>query len=141
MNIELLEKTAQWLEAGAPERNFNMNKLLDFDTITPGSDNWCGTTCCIAGYVWQQVHPVTHWGTLIGGQWGTKIESQAAGALRISRTTADRLFYPSRTSDGERYDGVWDEITPAQAARAVRNVMERGEPYWEEILDFEAAPC
>ncbi|NBW16170.1 MAG: hypothetical protein EBR82_50125 [Caulobacteraceae bacterium] len=134
MNLELLEKTAQWLEAGAPERNFNMNKLVDWATVHEDSKNWCGTTCCIAGYVWQHVHPNPH----VDWSIGYDITREAALALGLLEETADRLFYPS-TLDDDEYGGVWDEITPTQAARAVRNVMERGEPYWEEILDFEEA--
>lgn len=141
MNKELLEITALWLEAGAPERKFNMSKMVEYDYGTKPT-NWCGTTCCIAGYVWQLDKDAEKLDLNPSGlfdQWDD-IEHQAADALGLEFSVAHRLFYPAKV-DPElghmSYQGVWDDITAAQAARAVRNVMERGEPHWEEILDFD----
>lgn len=132
MNKELLTRTINWLEAGAPERRFNMSKMVEWPEDKP--TNWCGTTCCIAGYVWQQNKTPED---IEGGLYAfwDNIEKQAAEMLGLDFSTAHRLFYPSTST--ESYPGDWDDITPAQAAQAVRNVMERGEPHWEEILDFE----
>lgn len=135
MNTELLKITLNWLEAGAPERRFNMSKMVEFDDLDNVPNNWCGTACCIAGYVWQldkKPHDIE------GGLysfWDT-IEKQAAKMLELDFPVAHRLFYPASTETKEAYPGSWGEITPEQAAQAVRNVITRGEPYWEEILDF-----
>lgn len=138
MNKELLIQTINWLEAGAPERTFNMSKMVEY--ANPNDDtrpeNWCGTACCIAGYVWQQqktpADVLTH---NIYDFWYT-IEAQAAEMLGLRPAVAHQLFFPS-SSDNRSYPGVWDEITPAEAAQAVRNVMAHGEPRWEDILDFD----
>jgi hypothetical protein len=134
MNKELLIQTINWLEAGAPERKFNMIKMIEYDDTPP--KNWCGTTCCIAGYVWQQSKTPED---IQGGlyvYWDT-IEAQAAAMLGLKPAIAHQLFYPS-SSDNRSYPGEWEEITPAEAAQAIRNVMAHGEPRWEEILDFDA---
>lgn len=132
MNKELLQQTINWLEAGAPERRFDMGKMIDYDDKP---NNWCGTTCCIAGYVWQTAHTpddIPNPGLYVF--WDT-IEAQAATLLGLDYKTAHQLFYPS--NDSRSYPGDWDGITTAQAAQAVRNVMARGNAHWEEILDFE----
>lgn len=137
MNRELMELTINWLEAGAPERRFNMCKMIEYDDIDNVPDNWCGTACCIAGYVWQQNKTPLDINVGLYSFWDT-IEKQAAEMLDLDFPTAHRLFYPaSSTAPHDSYPGSWDQITPAQAAQAVRNVMQRGEPHWEEILDFE----
>lgn len=130
MNIEKLEQVEAWLLAGAPERKFNMNHLIhDYEDKT----NWCGTSCCIAGYVYQMVTPREKWvGELC------VVDKVAAKVLGLDDEVAASLFYV-RASDGETCPMEWEDITPVQAAQAVRNVIVRGEPLWETILDFEDA--
>lgn len=136
MNKELLTQTIAWLEAGAPERQFNMSKMIEYEGDKP--TNWCGTACCIAGYVWQQNKTPEDIEGGLYAFWDT-IERQATEMLELEFPVAHRLFFPA-TIDPEygsmSYQGEWDAITPRQAAQAVRNVMDRGEPHWEEILDF-----
>ena len=141
MNIELLEKTAQWLEAGAPERDFNMGLVVDWSEGAPDAapENWCGSMCCIGGYIWQQTVASDDIEEISKALNGGGICLQAADAVGIDWSVADALFFVNSTSSRLSYRRWWSTITPAQAARAVRNVMERGEPYWEEILDFEEA--
>ena len=126
-----LEETARWLEAGAPERNFNMNRLLDLNGSA--DTNWCGTECCIAGYV------VTRWADP-KRVWD--VETTAAQILGLTPKIADALFYPKELVpentpwlEIEDVRAPWDQITPAQAAQAVRNVMKYNDPKWEEILE------
>jgi len=125
-NIQRLTETAEWLEAGAPERRFNMNRLLDVET---GDENWCGTECCIAGYVVTRYAPTDvrrH-----------NIEGQARELLGLNNWVADALFYPRSIVTDELVfpaDGSWTSITPAQAAVAVRNVIKHNDPKWKEIL-------
>lgn len=136
MNVEKLKQVEQWLLAGAPERTFNMNKLVE---VPEGQkENWCGTACCIAGYVYQQEVPFNqnqHNKDFTG--WDV-VENTAAEALGLDGMVANRLFYPSN-SEGFSYTGSWDKIKPQEAAQAVRNVIEQGEPLWETILDFDGA--
>lgn len=136
MNKDLLELTAAWLEAGAPERRFDMSKMVEYDGDT-APNNWCGTTCCIAGYVWQMNKTAESVANTpsIYGIWD-RIEREAAKALGLDFKTAHRLFYPTSTESGENYPGYWHDITADQAAQAVRNVINRGASYWEDILDF-----
>lgn len=136
MNKELLIQTINWLEAGAPERRFDMGKMVEYDDHENIPDNWCGTTCCIAGYVWQQQKTPLD---IVGNFYSfwDEIEAQAAEMLGLDYGTAHKLFYPATTGGPyQNFPGSWDSITPKQAAQAVRNVMTRGASYWEEILDF-----
>ena len=135
MNIKMLEQVEQWLLAGAPERKFDMNVLID---DVKDKENWCGTSCCIAGYVFQQTKAydaVVKKGENFF-QWQHDIEQIAADALGINRHEANRLFFV-HNSEGLDYQGDWEAITPQQAAQAVRNVIDHGTPMWETILDFE----
>lgn len=153
MNLENLEKLAQWLEAGAPEAVFSMNVGLapaDQDTIDTETayvsinhmitetgqtgKGACGSVCCIAG---------------------------ASALMSMNDDNPDGLF-PSfkRQSEIHRTRGGWghnkrealyflgldnndchfghdlfdsdlapDNCTPAQAAVAVRKVMAGKEPW------------
>lgn len=134
MNVEKLEQVEQWLLAGAPERKFNMGLLLE---IPEGQkENWCGTACCIAGYVYQQEIPFNQNQHNKDFTGYNAVERTATEALGLEGWVADLLFYPS-DSKGFRYNGPWFKIKPQEAAQAVRNVIEQGEPLWETILDFD----
>lgn len=133
MNVEKMEQVEQWLLAGAPERRFDMSTLVDIPADQ--KENWCGTSCCIAGYVYQQnvkFDAATHgrYPFIYG-----KVEEVAVEALGISKEVGNRLFYIKSIS-GMNYAGDWDKVTTADAAQAVRNVIDHGEPMWEIILDF-----
>lgn len=135
MNKERLEEVAQWLEAGAPERKFNMNRLLD-TSMSSAEKNWCGTECCIAGYVVTRYKPFEF--NIF------RIEEDATEILGLEPEVSDALFYPKVLGSdeplgvfgvfGSKTDG-WENITPIQAAQAVRNVMKHNNPLWEEILE------
>lgn len=135
MNIKMLERVEQWLLAGAPERTFNMNVLVE---DVEGKKNWCGTSCCIAGYVFQQTKAYD--AVIKKGenffQWQHDIEQIATDALGITRSEANKLFFINN-SEGYDYQGDWEAVTPQQAAQAVRNVIDHGTPMWETILNFE----
>lgn len=133
MNKERLEQVEQWLLAGAPERRFDMGRLVE--VLDDQKDNWCGTSCCIAGYVFSQevaFNPSKHNSRFNGYE---EVEPIAAAALGLSNRVSHRLFYIESTN-GRSYEGNWFEVTPEQAAQAVRNVIEQGEPLWENILEF-----
>jgi hypothetical protein len=127
VNTERLNEVALWLETGAPERHFNMNQMLG---PNPNRDplNWCGTECCIAGYVVTRYQP--------GSIGFDNIAHKARDLLGLNDDVADALFYPRELGSEENINSVsWDDITPAQAAQAVRNVIGLNDPCWEEILE------
>jgi len=128
MNKERLEEVAQWLEAGAPERKFNMGTLLDNFERKVVDNNWCGTECCIAGYVVTRYIPQDVNFDMI--------EEDATKLLGLKESVSDALFYPKAlSSDIDVIIMNWEDITPIQAAQAVRNVMKHNNPLWEEILE------
>jgi hypothetical protein len=133
MNIERLEQVEQWLLAGAPERLFNMGTLVDVPY--EHKNNWCGTSCCIAGYVFSQEVPFDRNTHNSGFNGFGDVEPVAAKALGLDEKVAERLFYIMNRG-GFQYDGDWADVTADHAAQAVRNVIEHGEPLWENILEF-----
>lgn len=132
MNKERLEIVAQWLEAGAPERNFNMMMAIEADE---NADNWCGSTCCIAGYVATHFNP--------DFDVMDDVFKEAQNFLGLETPVSDALFFPNTLGAAESGDylGVyWMEITPFFAAQAVRNVMEHNDPKWEVVMKEHLRP-
>lgn len=132
MNVELLTKVAEWLEAGAPHTvtplgdiaGFNMNWVQreidedyrpEFMTEFLNTPYACGTVCCIAGYA--------------AGLNGDRIDTEdfveyASHAFDLSRTEANRLCNPFyEVKDLEK-------VSPAQAARVIRHLIKTGEVVW-----------
>lgn len=135
LNKEILEKVAQWLEAGAPHEQsrgmgFAMQYLgVDADdyfeqlTMYEGHD-WikegCKTVGCIAGAVVQ-----------FSGQDptvdGIDVELEANKILYGTNDYGNllgQLFYPEFYKEGR----TAFDATPAEAAVAVRHFMEHEDP-------------
>jgi len=127
LNKERLTEVALWLEAGAPERKFNMNRFLNTDETTPLS-NWCGTECCIAGYVVTRFAPED----VVMAEKNGSADHLAGELLDLEPEMADQLFYPKDSHSRQIED--WSAITPEQAGVVVRNLVETGEVDWEIIL-------
>lgn len=147
MNMELLEKVAQWLEAGAPHE---VTGGMGFDMETYGAtvnyeyQDWvrewnnpaCGTVGCIAGAINQFAGNNTNgW----RGPW------DAVEALGVSdgglRHKLFILFQPNDISDDDSeydpdfdYDSAWD-ASPQQAAKVVRHFMTTGEVDWKKAFE------
>jgi hypothetical protein len=126
MNIERLTEIAEWLEAGAPERNgvaaFNM---VDFN-ITPDEFKVitgkkppvsCGSICCIAGTanVWWPDENNTYM-------------TSARKKLGLSFSQANTLFFANEGEEEE--ERVLSDISPAWAARCVRKLIATGCVDW-----------
>jgi hypothetical protein len=118
MNIERLTAIAEWLEAGAPERDgvqyFDMKWWnSDLKSIT----GYCGTVCCIGG-------AASLW-------WSTcrYSDDHAAEALGLNYSTANQLFYPTDSDQIDLMDAVGSNA--AWAARCVRNLIATGYVDWE----------
>lgn len=134
MNLEHLEQVALWLEDGCPHVIFHMKESLstyrpEVDVLTRAPHesqleklNTCGTICCIGGYAAQ-----------LAGIKPTTMD--APNWSNIRQTALEYLDLPwSRENFWVGHD-LFDHnkaprpCSPAQAARAVRNVMA-GNPPW-----------
>lgn len=131
MNKERLTEVALWLEAGAPERKFNMNRFLNTDETTPLS-NWCGTECCIAGYAVTKYAPEQ----VISAEMYGNVDDIARDLLGLSNEDARQLFY-AKSPLGYSYTGQWEDISPYDAAIVVRNLIKTGEVNWSLALEFD----
>ena len=126
MNKERLTEVALWLEAGAPERKFNMNRFLNTDTT-----NGCGTECCIAGYAVTKYAPEQ---VISAEMYGTA-DDLARDLLGLSNEDAGQLFY-AKSPLGYSYTGHWEDISPYDAAIVVRNFIKTGQVDWSLALEF-----
>ena len=150
LNIPALERVAAWLEAGAPE---SANHGLKFDmgdtlcvTLSKDAtaDNWCGTTCCIAGaaiaferpdYVAMNIRSsAALWGD---DEEGDEVDvlDPARDLLGLTEDQADTLFIPwncDRSDQQEAVPAPWESsISPAWAARTIRHLIATGEVDWK----------
>ncbi len=129
MNTEILEKVAQWLEAGAPHEQsggmgFHMGWLTtELSTVLECSDReldpWvspsCGTVGCIAGAVVQFTR---------GSSLGYEDLAHEANKIIGGNTYLDgtySLFYPADLYHEDGREGYY--ATPQEAAVAVRHFM------------------
>lgn len=127
MNLENLEKLHTWLSQGAPERTFDMSVWLD---QVDYKQNWCETTCCIAGWCYQQTNTINdHRNTGLDYE---RIEHNASHWLGLNLMQTHMLFRAVRPT-GRQMN--LELITPAQAAIVVRHLMETGEVNWDLIAN------
>jgi len=80
----------------------------------------CGTPCCIAGFAAEHVRRNV-------GEQVEMITEVARKWLEIDRSTALSLFIPDVL---ERHGVRLSDITPAMAARTLRNLAETGRVEW-----------
>lgn len=148
MKVEILREVQEWLRTGIDakyNRKFNMNNW--FDTATVAKErNWCGTTCCIAGFIMSNHVPVESVlkSVLKSGSSYAFVDGEyrfpddfAFEILGADLDTSEyyalqELFIPPVSSDYIK----WSEITPEMAIQAIDNLIEHGEPKWTEIEGF-----
>lgn len=87
-----------------------------FNMCTTGQITSCGTTACIAGWVYiLKGRKTPH---------ADKLEERVTPNPDLKN-----LYFP----DFRGMDSM-NEIQPGQAATALRNYLTRGAPHWEEII-------
>ena len=132
MNVELLTKVAEWLEAGAPhtvtplgdiagfhmdlvQREIDEDYRPEFMTEFLNTPDACGTVCCIAGYA----------AALDGARIGMgDFVDYASHAFDLSYEQAESLCNPFMEWVHIEY------VTPEQAARVIRHLIKTGEVVW-----------
>lgn len=141
MNIELLTKIAEWLEAGGKheKKSFNMETGIRFhitDLNLKDDINDCRTSCCLAGAAVQfggetakvydndgsvdNYKPEVNFGL---------VADEAQELLQLSEEQAEDLFTPNnRLGKSLSYynDAAW-------AARTIRHLIATGEVDWMAV--------
>lgn len=130
MNIPELTKLAEWLEAGGDDKDpdgvkFYMPQYYTEDVQARG-DTGCGAAACMAGAVVVRANklPVDKYGC----NKSLDIHKTAAEILGLDNRMADALFIPGNNYDEDSeftqrgFD--LDDVTPAWAARVVRDLIK-----------------
>lgn len=141
MNIEALEKLAEWLEAGAPELVFNMDygivseDGLDLEEMLVETGQTglggCGSVCCIAGAAYLM--SIAPEGSMFP-DLNTQIQFQEEYWHIIAGGALTFLGLPPGRDDFFHHDLFSSDLapyncTPKQAAVAVRRVIAGKEPW------------
>lgn len=129
------------------QRNFNLEVSAD-----SGYD--CGTVACIGGWCWflNKEEPVaTEDGSII---YDDNAIGRALDFVNSQRGKLEELFYPpfseyfADAEIGSEDEDFWrvlsdtyKTVTPAQAAKAIRNFVKNGDADWFSVMkDTQNAP-
>lgn len=117
--IRMLDPVLAWLDRNAPQNpvGFNMAYVRQSNTHDYAK-NHCGTVCCIAGAV-AEFNDLDPHATL------GEIEHQ----LGMTTVEGDALFL-GMDQEGDILIS-FDDVTPAIAAKTIRNFITTGEVTWE----------
>lgn len=133
-------ETLKWLEAGAPHQLDGLEGKFNFNMRHFVLLNGCGTTCCIAGAIAQFGVPLIDPVRVTDNEqeWGALTLDMEFGLTALSRITLSdeerdelhALFY----LDGVPTTKVLSEITPAEAAYALRHYLTAGTTLWPDDM-------
>lgn len=130
MNTNRILKLADLIEAGDDKLGFNMETYGSASgAYEDRSGHNCGTVACIGG-----------WAVAAFGAYGKgedvslsrvihtyDVPESARNLLGLEADTAARLFLAGGISSSD--------VTPAVAARCLRNLAETGEVDWEKAME------
>ena len=122
------------------QRNFNLE-------VSANSDYNCGTVACIGGWCWllNKEEPVaTEDGSII---YDDNAIERADYYVHSQREKLNELFYPpfgryfADAESGSEDEDFWRvlsdsyiSVTPAQAAKAIRNFLKNGDADWFSVM-------
>ena len=135
------------IEPQPNQKNFNLE-------VSANSDYNCGTVACIGGWCWllNKEEPVaTEDGSII---YDDNAIERADYYVHSQQGKLEELFYPpfelffaeaeSGSEDEDFWRGLSDsfaKVTPAQAAKAIRNFLKNGDADWFSVMkDAQNAP-
>jgi len=127
VNIERLNEILDWLESDKEKLRFNMGSFVLTSDTAKAENNWCGTSCCLAGYT------AIAYGGFTPGNTVIHVFEEAWELLELTYEQARALFY-CNTIEGKNLWLDLNGITRPQAAQAVRNLIESGDPKWGAVL-------
>jgi hypothetical protein len=132
MNIERLKEIAEWLEAGAPHKcgltGFYMPAVFKIGS--------CGTKACLAGAAIELFAPDELRQKLKVDHNSRHADAPTQGdcardLLGLTDSVSDQLFFPDNHEDSQGNEvNDLSSVTPAWAARVVRNLIATGEVDW-----------
>ena len=131
-------------EIDTPSKPHKRNLNLE---VSANSDYDCGTVACIGGWCWlmNKEEPVaTEDGSII---YDDDAIERADLYVQSQREKLNELFYPpfgryfADSEDGSEDEEFWrvlsdcyTSVTPAQAAKAIRNFLKNGDADWFSVM-------
>jgi hypothetical protein len=115
-------------------RGFDMDvtaKMVGETTLDHSNHrSHCGTVACIGGWLWllSKESPSEN------GEYPAEAHIRATEFVNDAKPSDEsnlyELFYPRRVAR-------WSEISPKEAAAAIRNYITIGHPQWHMVVDSE----
>ena len=148
MNVELLERIANWLEDGAPHvvtpsgtmTGFNLEVGVQVQYDPDGEFAACGTVCCIAGAACMFGNDISD---IIDNEvrYLHDMEQNYTEVCwsDISRRATKILDIPELDADWLYREGDGQGVTAEMAARTIRHYLETGEVVWEDKVNVEVS--
>ena len=128
------------IEPQPNQKNFNLEVIAD-------SKNDCGTVACIGGWCWllnKEEPVVTEDGSII---YDEDSIDRADNYVHLQKEKLNELFYPpfgryfADAESGSEDKDFWrvlsdsyTSVTPAQAAKAIRNFLKNGDADWFSVM-------
>ena len=142
---KLLEQTRDWLlkeqemldanNDRYPEKGTPRNPHFDYTTwYKPVSPSPCGSTCCILGHMKIIDVLSRHPSYPVKSIEVANVITEMVHRTGVSFPVLSDFAIGACDDAGEVMD-----ISPGEAAEAVQNVLEHGEPLWEEIVTMPEA--
>jgi hypothetical protein len=127
MNVERLVAIAEWLEAGAPERD----GVSGFCMESFQQERSCGTVCCIAGAAnsfWSPLKNQIDTRDLKSDSYPLATRAAELLGVEFGPLPLQGLAWDLFMIEGD--DFLMRRITPAWAARCIRKLIATGEVDW-----------
>lgn len=130
MNVENIDKLIQWIRredrvvfdmSNWRKDGFHPRDIDESFTEGP-SENFCGTTCCMAGLIAFEL-----------GHKGTDYVCEGANFLEIPFEQAEELFF----GVGRERSYDLEKITRDQAIEVLEILRATGEVQWDEVIPEE----
>ena len=131
MNHENFDILKQMIRTAESENHFDMSVFNSHAAGNPEKQPFheCGTICCMAGLAALWAESKTHCDYVEREVTYSMMTDPLEYMLGVCVDVAEELSMPPTNY-------LWKEITADQACQALDNVLEYGEPNWEDILQM-----
>jgi hypothetical protein len=129
-------------------KNFNMQVTADY--LGKGEEYKCGTVACIGGWCWllNNEKPKDEKDSLTYDENAITRADEFVHGIEGQDHGLEALFFPpfqdyAEEANSTEEEDFWEtlnynDVTNKQAAKAIRNFIEKGDPDWYSIMREES---